>query len=112
MGSHPKQKMPSTHRSGMRAGLSKGHPTTVRALPKRPSNLKASSSKSRVLVKGVIREVAGFAPYERRTMELLRNSKDKKARKLMKKRLGTLRRAKGKIEELTGIIAEQRRTGH
>lgn len=54
----------------MRAGLSKGHPTTVRALPKRPSNLKASSSKSRVLVKGVIREVAGFAPYERRTMEL------------------------------------------
>lgn len=27
----------------------------------------------------------------------------------MKKRLGTLKRAKGKIEELTGVIAEQRR---
>lgn len=51
-------------------GLNKGRPTTVRALPKRPSNLKGKSSKSRDLVKGVIREVAGFAPYERRTMEL------------------------------------------
>jgi hypothetical protein len=39
----------------------------------------------------------------------LRNSKDKKARKLTKKRLGTLKRAKRKVEELTGIIAEQRR---
>lgn len=32
-------------------------------------------------------QVAGFAPYERRVMELIRNSKDKKARKLTKKRV-------------------------
>merc|ERR1712080_782099 len=31
-------------------------------------------------------------------MELIRNSKDKKARKLTKKRLGTLRRAKRKVD--------------
>lgn len=31
------------------------------------------------------------------------------ARKLAKKRLGTLKRAKGKVEELTNVIAEQRR---
>ena len=30
----------------------------------------------------------GLAPYERRIIELLRNSKDKRARKLAKKRLG------------------------
>ena len=38
-------------------------------------------------VKSIIREVAGFSPYERRVMELLRNSKDKKAKKLAKKRV-------------------------
>lgn len=38
-------------------------------------------------VRSIVREVAGFAPYERRVMELLRNSKDKKARKLTKRRV-------------------------
>ena len=38
-------------------------------------------------VRSIIREVAGFAPYERRVMELLKNSKDKRARKLAKKRV-------------------------
>jgi hypothetical protein len=31
--------------------------------------------------------VAGFAPYEKRVMEFLRNGKDKRARKLAKKRV-------------------------
>lgn len=31
-----------------------------------------------------------LAPYERRIIELLRNSKDKRARKLAKKKVGTL----------------------
>jgi hypothetical protein len=34
-----------------------------------------------------VKEVAGLAPYERRVIELLRNSKDKRARKLAKKRV-------------------------
>lgn len=34
-----------------------------------------------------MKEVAGLAPYERRVIELLRNSKDKRARKLAKKRV-------------------------
>jgi large subunit ribosomal protein L36e len=44
-------------------------------------------SEKKVFVRNIIREVAGFAPYEKRIMELLRNSKDKKARKLTKKRV-------------------------
>ena len=60
-------------------------------------------------MRGVIREVVGFAPYERRVMELLKNSKDKRARKLAKRRLGTLRRAKRKVEELNAILVESRR---
>ena len=53
-----------------------------------------------------------LAPYERRVIELLRNSKDKRARKLAKKRLGTFGRAKAKVDELQGVIAESRRAGH
>jgi large subunit ribosomal protein L36e len=56
--------------------------------------------------------LSSLAPYERRVIELLRNSKDKRARKLAKKRLGTFSRAKAKVEELTRVIAESRRTGH
>lgn len=50
-----------------------------------------------------------LAPYERRVIELLRNSKDKRARKLAKKRLGTFGRAKRKVDELQRVIAESRR---
>jgi large subunit ribosomal protein L36e len=47
----------------------------------------ARASEKKTFVKSVIREVAGFSPYEKRVMELLRNSKDKKAKKLTKKRV-------------------------
>lgn len=60
-------------------------------------------------VRSLIREVAGFMPYERRIMELLKNSRDKRAKKLAKRRLGTMRRAKRKVDELNGILAESRR---
>lgn len=62
-------------------------------------------------IRGLVREVMGFAPYERRILELLKNSKEKRARKLAKKRLGTLLRAKRKIEELNAVIVESRRAG-
>jgi len=96
-------------RTGIRIGIDKGYPTTP--LPKRvkPSHRKGTLSQKNKFVRSVVREVAGFTPYERRVMELLRNSKDKKARKLTKKRLGTLLRSKRKLEELSTLIAESRR---
>ncbi|KAH8105892.1 ribosomal protein L36e [Cristinia sonorae] len=96
----------------LRRGLNKGHPTTPIAKTVRPSQRKGIQSSRTKFVRSVIREVAGFSPYERRVMELLRNSKDKKARKLTKKRLGTLLRSKRKLEELSTIIQESRRTAH
>ena len=41
-------------------------------------------------VRDVIREVAGFAPYEKRCQELLRVSKDKRALKYCKKKVDRL----------------------
>lgn len=58
---------------------------------------KASSPTSTLSIGGVLKYVLGLllttifhslAPYERRVIELLRNSKDKRARKLAKKRVG------------------------
>ncbi|PWN24752.1 putative 60S ribosomal protein L36 [Jaminaea rosea] len=100
------------NRNGLALGIKRGHQTEQRNVAERPSRRKGRSSQRNTLVKSVVREVAGFAPYERRALELIRNSKDKKGRKFLKARLGTLRRAKGKMEYLTNVVAEQRRTGH
>jgi hypothetical protein len=70
----------------MAVGLNKGHPTTERPLPVKPSQRKGVTTKRTKFVRSLIREVVGFAPYERRVMEFLKNSKDKRARKLAKKR--------------------------
>ncbi|KIY49267.1 ribosomal protein L36e [Fistulina hepatica ATCC 64428] len=96
-------------RTNLRAGINKGYPTTPIEKAPKPSHRKGVQSAKTKFVRSVIREVAGFSPYERRVLELLRNSKDKKARKLTKKRLGTLLRSKRKLEELSTVIQESRR---
>ena len=40
----------------------------------------------------IIREVMGFAPYEKRAMEVLKLGKEKRAQRFCKKRLGTHQR--------------------
>ncbi|KAJ7129597.1 ribosomal protein L36e-domain-containing protein [Mycena epipterygia] len=115
-------------RTNLRYGINHGHPTTPIPKTVRPSQRKGVQSTKTKFVRSVVREVAGFSAYERRVMELLRNSKvrraccifelllifsqDKKARKLTKKRLGTLLRSKRKLEELAGVIQESRRAAH
>jgi large subunit ribosomal protein L36e len=64
----------------------------------------------RKFVVNVIRETVGWAPYEKRIMELLRLSKPKKALKFAKKRLGTHERAKKKrafLEEYLIQLAQK-----
>ncbi|KAF8517767.1 ribosomal protein L36e [Gautieria morchelliformis] len=88
-------------RSNLRVGLNKGHPTTPIERAVKPSHRKGRITPKTSFTRQVIRDVAGYAPYERRVMELLRNSK-----------LGTLLRAKRKIDELGAAIQESRRAGH
>jgi large subunit ribosomal protein L36e len=99
-------------KTGLTVGQNRGHKTTPRAVKPRVSRTKGHLSKRTAFVREVVKEVAGLAPYERRVIELLRNSKDKRARKLAKKRLGTFVRAKKKVDELQRVIAESRRVGH
>ncbi|KAJ1954273.1 ribosomal protein L36 [Dispira parvispora] len=100
--------MAAQQRTGIIRGDNHGHITAVRVVAPRCSR-RGQFSKRNNFVRSLIREVTGFAPYERRVMELLRNSRDKRARKLAKKRLGTMLRAKKKVDELTNVIAEARR---
>lgn len=116
-------------KTGLSLGLNKGHVTTVKALPPKPSAKKGALTKRTKFVRDLVREVVGFAPYEKRIMELLKNSNDKRAKRLAKKRvrfadcrgtdgnssshpclqLGTFGRAKRKVDELSNVIAESRR---
>ena len=59
-------------------------------------------------MRNLIREVAGFAPYEKRITELLKVGKDKRALKVAKRKLGTHKRAKKKREEMSGVLRKMR----
>lgn len=60
-------------------------------------------------VRDLVREVVGHAGYEKRVMELLKVSKDKRALKFLKRRLGTHIRAKRKREELSNVLTQMRK---
>ncbi|THZ72594.1 hypothetical protein D6C85_04595 [Aureobasidium pullulans] len=102
----------SLHKSNALTCLSSLQKVTPRQPAPRVSRTKGHLSKRTAFVRDIVKEVAGLAPYERRVVELLRNSKDKRARKLAKRRLGTFGRAKRKVDEMTNYIAESRRAGH
>lgn len=59
-------------------------------------------------MRNLIREVAGFAPYEKRITELLKVGKDKRALKVAKRKLGTHKRAKKKREEMSSVLRKMR----
>ncbi|KRZ72715.1 60S ribosomal protein L36, partial [Trichinella papuae] len=90
-------------------GLNKGHKVTPYKKRIKPSSRKGKLHKSVKFVRDLIREVCGFAPYERRAMELLRISKDKKALKYLKRRIGSHRRAKSKRDEMQGVLIAMRK---
>jgi large subunit ribosomal protein L36e len=91
--------------------LTKGHAVTKLAKVAKPSYRKGRLSKRTALVRSVVREVTGFAPYERKVLELLQagSTKDeKKALKLAKKRLGTHKRGLKKREFMRDVMQKLR----
>nr|XP_042130619.1 60S ribosomal protein L36-like [Peromyscus maniculatus bairdii] len=91
-------------------GLNKGHKVTRKNISKlRHSRRLGHLTKHTKLVWDMIREVCGFAPYERRAMELLKVSKDKRALKFIVQRVGTHIRTKRKREELSKVLAAMRK---
>ncbi|KAL8159546.1 hypothetical protein V2J09_001083 [Rumex salicifolius] len=102
---------PKPPSSGLIVGLNKGHIVTRKELPAKPSDRKGKTSKRIHFVRNLIREVAGFAPYEKRITELLKVGKDKRALKVAKRKLGTHKRAKKKREEMSNVLRKMRSAG-
>ncbi|MCL7024720.1 hypothetical protein MKW94_028007 [Papaver nudicaule] len=102
---------PPQPKSGLFVGLNKGHVVTTKELATRPSARKGKTSKRVLFVRSLIREVAGFAPYEKRITELLKVGKDKRALKVAKRKLGTHKRAKKKREEMSNVLRKMRSAG-
>eukprot|EP00315_Gephyrocapsa_oceanica_P009459 CAMPEP_0185306416 /NCGR_PEP_ID=MMETSP1363-20130426/16073_1 /TAXON_ID=38817 /ORGANISM="Gephyrocapsa oceanica, Strain RCC1303" /LENGTH=114 /DNA_ID=CAMNT_0027903701 /DNA_START=62 /DNA_END=406 /DNA_ORIENTATION=+ len=101
---HPK----GERKTGLAVGMDKGHVLTSRDLKPKPSYRKGKLNKRVAFVREIVREVAGYAPYEKRTMELLKVGKEKRALKVLKNKLGTHKRAKAKREEMSGVLRAQR----
>lgn len=102
--------MPKIHKGGIAVGLNKGHIVTKRVPAPRygEAGRKGALTERSVVVKQVVREVCGFAPYEKRIIELLRIGRDKRALKFAKRRLGTHLRAKKKREEMQDAMRTKR----
>merc|ERR1711953_1124910 len=93
----------------MVTGLEKGHKTTPNTLKPKPSNNKGKQTNHNKFVRDLVREVTGFSPYERRAMELLKISKDKRCLKFLKKIIGSHVRAKRKREEMSMVLQAMRK---
>ena len=93
----------------MCVGMEKGHKSTKNTLKPRPSKNKGKLTKSNKFVRDLVREVVGFAPYERRAQELLRIGKEKRCLKFLKKRIGSHDLAKRKREEMQSVIQAMRK---
>merc|ERR1711933_216965 len=65
---------------------------------------KKHKSRRQKYIKSVIREVVGLSPYEKRTIELLKVGRDKRALRFAKNKLGTHARGKKKRKELKTIF--------
>lgn len=59
------------------------------------------------LVREIIHEVAGWQPYERRAMDLIKLDRRRAARVYLKKRLGNHHRAMQKLNTLENVIQEE-----
>ena len=87
--------------TGLAVGINKGHIVTPRTVRERPALRKGRANKRVKIIREIAREVMGLAPYEKRMLELAKVGKDKRALKLASKKLGSLKRAKKKKDDLS-----------
>merc|ERR1712085_121569 len=107
---HSDPTMPKVYppKTGLAKGPNKGHVVEPLPLRNKPSEKKGILGTKVNLARTVVREMVGFAPYERRCMDLLNQGFDKRALKFCKKRLGTHSRGKRKRVEMEKEIQKMK----
>ena len=94
--------------NGIIAGVNKGFQTTKRAR-KISNKTRLSLPKQKLrAVKALVAELAGMSPLEKRVTELLRFSKEKRALKLCKKKLGSMTAAKKKRSKMEELLRKRK----
>ena len=104
-------------KSGYFIGLNHGHVVSV---PKEnpnhrrdnTSNRKGRTTKRNQAIRSLVQEIAGFSPYERKIIEMLRTGdaiKEKKAMKMARRKLGRQFRARRKIDNMQAVLKAQRK---
>ena len=76
--------------TGIAVGLKKGYPVEKRVAAVRPSQKKGTISKRTKMVRDLVGEVVGLAPYEKRLMDMLKTggtSAEKRMYKYAKRRV-------------------------
>merc|ERR1719353_1867280 len=102
-------------RSNIAVGLNHGHLMTKpakMAWKSRPALRRGYQSKRCRFVREVIHEVAGHSPLEKRMLEMIRTgvaSKEKRAGKLARAKLGTHRRAQHMKAAISDYVVQQKR---
>ena len=97
--------------AGKHAGFTVEKPESNPKLAK-PSQRRGNQGKRVALIRDVIREISGYAPYERKIIKLLfigDEGADKRAMKFAKRRIGGHRRGKNKREKFREIVAQQKK---
>ena len=105
----PKQ-VPQECITGYARGLQKGFIVTKIDQKVKPANRRNGSVRTRAIVK-LIKGITGLSPYEKRALEFFKVGEaklDKRAAKFLKKRLGSITRAKRKEQYLRRIIKDQK----
>jgi len=106
-----------SRRKGVRVARARAAPprcahALAPAPPPTPPLARAQILNKRVkVVREIISEVAGLAPYEKRVLDVIKTggaNAEKRSYKLAKQRLGTHKRALRKREQLKQLYAKQR----
>ncbi|KAI5191298.1 large subunit ribosomal protein L36e [Nematocida minor] len=69
-------------------------------LKQNPSEFAKLAMEKTAMAKSIAKEICGLAPYEKKAIDFGRRGEEKKMRKFLKKRLGSMKTAKRKQERL------------
>lgn len=71
---------------------------------KKEKKINEFKKQERAMAVAIAKEISGLAPFEKKAVALLKAKEIKKARKLLRKRIGSQRRSLKKIEYLTDFV--------